>query len=257
MTIWKTLKQWSRLVWLLVFLAMIGVLTSAMRTKRQAPAGDWHIEIQPAADGGLAITETDVRALLEDKKSKDDILSLDELPAAALEARLHAHPQVERADVFIDTRRRVTIRIKQPELLIRVIDRNGANYYLSDTGRKVPLSRHHTPRVPVVTGDIPLFQDSLVHQEGHVLNQLHAIAQALRRDAFTNALVEQIHYADQEFTLVPKMGRFRILLGDSRSLEEKLAFIRTFYKEILPTAGWETYRLIDVRYKGQIVCRKA
>jgi len=257
MTLWKTLKQWSRLVWLLVFLAMVGVLTSAMRSKRQAAADAWQIVIRPAADGGVSITEQEVLALLGDPSTREEALSLDQLPAAEMETMLRAHPMVERADVFIDSRSRVTIRIEQPDILLRVIDRNGANYYLSETGRRIPLSRHHTPRVPVVTGDIPLFEDSLVHQEGHVLHQLHTIAQALRQDLFINALVEQIHYAGQEFTLVPKMGRFRILLGDSRGLEEKLSFIHTFYQDILPSAGWETYRQVDLRYKGQIVCRKA
>lgn len=257
MKIWKTIRQWSRLFWFLGFLVMVGVMSSAMRSKRLAPASEWHIAIKPTPDGGMFIQESEVIALLGGPFDRDAAKGMDELPVAEMETRLRSHPQIERVDVFVDARQRVTVRIEQPEVLLRVIDRNGANYYISTSGRKVPLSRHYTPRVPVVTGDIPLFQDSLVREEGHVLKQLHELGLTLREDSFSQALVEQIHYSGGEFTLVPKMGRFRILLGDARGLDNKLDFIRTFYRDILPAAGWDTYSLVDLRFKGQIVCRKA
>lgn len=257
MNIWKTIRQWSRLFWFLGFLVMVGVMTSAMRSKRLAPVSEWHIAIEPTSDGGTFLKESEVIALLGGPFEEDGAKGMDDWPVAEMEARLRSHPQIERVDVFVDARQRVTVRIEQPEVLLRVIDRNGANYYLSTEGRKVPLSRHYTPRVPVVTGDIPLFQDSLVHVEGHVLQQLHELGVTISQDPFSLALAEQIHFSGGEFTLVPKMGRFRILLGDTRGLEEKLGFIRTFYQDILPASGWDTYRLVDLRFKGQIVCRKA
>lgn len=259
MNIRKTIRKWSRLAWLIAFAVMSTILLSGMWTKESAAAGEVIIDIQAASDGGLLVTEGEIRRMLEQKESarKASGEADGPIPAAEMEQLVRQHPLVERADVFVDARHRVQVRIEQPDVLLRVVDRRGASYYLSTTGKKLPLSSHHTPRVPVVTGDIPMFEDSLVLQEGHMLHQLMELGQQLNGDSFTRALIEQIDYKNGEFVLVPKMGRFRILTGDARHLPSKMRYLKAFYQQVLPSAGWDTYQSVDLRFKGQIVCRKA
>lgn len=256
MKIWKTLQQWSKLVWLIVFIFMGVILMSSMHHKRNDMAREWVIDIDPMRDGGYLLTEAEVKQMLP--AGKDGAAGiLDDLEVDKMEALLRNHPHVARADVFVDARNRLSIRIEQPELLVRVIDQRGAHYYISDEGKRTPVSRHHAPRIPVVTGVLPLFADSLAQQPGHVFAQLMALAAAIRQDEFASALVEQIDCRKGTFTIVPKMGRFRFLLGADSSFDHQLALMRTFYRDILPASGWDTYKMVDLRYKGQIVCKKS
>lgn len=63
------------------------------------------------------------------------------------------------------------------------------------------------------------------------------------------------HSGELELTLIPRSGRFEIRIGRLESLEEKFARLERFYEEGLPKLGWERYRIIDVRFEGQVVCQ--
>ena len=167
------------------------------------------------------------------------------------------HPLVRQADVYVDARNRVRVRIEQPEPLIRIIDGHAASYYLDADGQRIPLSSSYSPRVMVATGQIPSYRDSILKQPDHLLAQLVQLSTQVEQDEFVKALIEQVHVKNGEMFLVPKMGRFEIQLGDASNLEAKFRRLKAFYQHVLPTAGWDKYVLVNLAYKDQIVCRKA
>lgn len=59
-----------------------------------------------------------------------------------------------------------------------------------------------------------------------------------------------------EVELVPRSGGFTIRFGRLERVEEKFDRLMTFYRRGLSTLGWDRYRTIDVRFSGQVVCRK-
>jgi len=70
-------------------------------------------------------------------------------------------------------------------------------------------------------------------------------------------MIEQIHVSNQgEMTLVPKIGDQKIFFGKLADADKKLEKLRIFYQEGMPYEGWRKYKSIDVRYAGQIVCKK-
>ena len=38
--------------------------------------------------------------------------------------------------------------------------------------------------------------------------------------------------------------------------QEKLDKLLVFYRKVMPEAGWDRYRRIDLEYNGQIVCQR-
>ena len=58
-----------------------------------------------------------------------------------------------------------------------------------------------------------------------------------------------------ELEIIPRSGRYTILLGRADDIERKLADLDAFYRNALSNVGWDRYRSINVKYKGQIVCR--
>ncbi|MDE5636598.1 MAG: hypothetical protein K2J51_04510 [Alistipes sp.] len=62
-----------------------------------------------------------------------------------------------------------------------------------------------------------------------------------------------------EVELVPRSGRFVVLFGRIGTKEEnreKLDRLSEFYRKGLGSIGWDEYRTINVKYKGQVVCAK-
>lgn len=58
-----------------------------------------------------------------------------------------------------------------------------------------------------------------------------------------------------QLAIVPRSGRFTVDLGTTENLSDKLATLQRFYKNGLNNIGWDKYRHISLRYKGQVVCR--
>ena len=161
------------------------------------------------------------------------------------------------ADVYIDAGNRVNIDVSQREPILRIIDNNQLNYYLDSEGNKMPLSNHFSARVLVATGHIPPFIPDFKKREKHVLKDLFHLTQVIQEDEFMNALVEQIYVSNKGmYTIVPKIGDQKIILGSANGLDEKIERLKVFYKEALPYEGWQKYKTIDLRYEGQVVCKK-
>ncbi|MDE6861249.1 MAG: hypothetical protein K2J31_00680 [Alistipes sp.] len=58
-----------------------------------------------------------------------------------------------------------------------------------------------------------------------------------------------------EIELIPRSGRHTIIFGRADDIERKLSDLDAFYRNVLTNVGWDKYRTVSVKYKGQVVCR--
>ncbi len=59
-----------------------------------------------------------------------------------------------------------------------------------------------------------------------------------------------------EVDLTPRSGRHLIRFGRLEHIGEKFDKLSRFYREGLSALGWDSFRSIDIRYDGQVVCRR-
>ena len=59
---------------------------------------------------------------------------------------------------------------------------------------------------------------------------------------------------DIEF--IPRVGNHTVVLGNDQFLDEKFNKLIHFYKEGLNKKGWDNYKVINLKYKNQVVCIK-
>ena len=83
----------------------------------------------------------------------------------------------------------------------------------------------------------------------------------IEEDSFWRAEIVQIVVStmssgDPEIELVPRAGDHTVLLGSLDDVDEKLERLLSFYENGLRNIGWESFRTISVKYKGQVVCTK-
>ena len=94
--------------------------------------------------------------------------------------------------------------------------------------------------------------------------KLITFVERLEKDEFWRSEIVQIVVSstpagELDLQLVPRSGNFTILFGPvgaRRDNEEKLARLMTFYKKGLARTGWDEFRTVNVKYKGQVVCAK-
>ncbi|MBR1834203.1 MAG: hypothetical protein IJ785_01660 [Bacteroidales bacterium] len=139
----------------------------------------------------------------------------------------------------------VVVHGVQHRPIVRVCSRNG-EYYLDDRGYRVPVSAVGSADLIVASGNIP--------PKGKGLRDVWTLASYLDGHEQLAPLFDQIYRdAKGDLFLTPKLGNHVVQIGPPDELDSKFVNLMAFYNNALPQAGWETYRQISVKYRGQVV----
>lgn len=250
--------RYDRILWVLGVFFLLVVLLSAISRKKHSTSNKLMISVQPLAGGASMLTEATVRrAIFKGITEKLEGAYLDELDCNRVEAFLETDPFIKDANVYLDINNSVRVDIEQREPVLRVMDHQGGNYYLDQTGAKIPVSRNYTARVMVCTGNIPAYSTDFQEKKRHLLKDLMTLNQRIADDDVFANFFQQIHVTNKdEFVLTPLVGDQTIMLGSLTNIEDKLERLKIFYKEGMPYAGWQIYQRLDLRFKDQVVAVK-
>lgn len=248
----KTLKF---LGWIALVFLIIGLLVAAAKRKDVERTKSVDVTIQALPNGENLITQGDVFELLDKSFGYAlDGLRHSEVNVERIERILKSYPFVKTANAFIDAENIVKIDIQQRVPVLRIIDKMGVSYYFDEGGEKLPMSKNYTARVLIATGNIPPYVPDFKDREEHTLNHIYDLGQKVLANPFLWNMVEQIYVNNRnEYTLIPKLGNQKILLGKYDEMDNKLENLEIFYKNAIATKGWRIYKTIDLRYDGQVV----
>lgn len=250
--------SYTRLAWLMFLFIVVMIWLIARKRKADTFAEGMLVNVVELPSGDKMISERDVKqALLTAFGADLENSELANLEVERMERVLEGDPFVKNADVYIDQNNQLHINIEQREPLVRVLDNNGNNYYLDATGKKMPPSKNFAARVIVATGNISPYTPEFREKKKSSLKDLFNLTQTLLADEFLASFIQQIHINNAgDFLLVPLVGDQKIVLGSAKKLEDKLHRLKVFYKEGMPYEGWRKYETINLKYTGQVVCKR-
>lgn len=215
------------------------------------------------------ITQSELLHNLKLKGILFDEQTREELDIERIETYIRTISQVKEVEIYqhIDGRWNIEVELRKP--IARVYNKSGENYYLDEEGYTFLTSSTHTSRTLIFTGNIIDSKNSISVQEImnndslitiHKLDDIYRISSYVCNDRLFHSLIGQVYLQkDGDFVLVPLVGDQKIIFGSAEStavVEEKFKKLLTFYKDALPFQGWEHYSEINIKYKGQIVCKK-
>lgn len=248
----------KRLAWVGGFIAAGILIISAIEQKEASPVKGVFVNVEPLDEEDLLITEEDILLTLERSFGfRMEGVPIANLNVARMEQVLEKDPFILDANVFVDAKNYVNITIEQREPIIRVIDKNGLDYYMDKDGFRMPLSKHFTARVMVATGNLPPHTPEFLDKESDMLKNVFELTHKLLDNSFFTAQIEQIYVSNKrEVILIPKLGDQKIILGPYEDIDEKLEKLLVFYKRVVTNEGWSKYKTINLRFKDQLVCEK-
>lgn len=252
-----TRQQLKAMGWMATLLIGAMIVLSAVNHRKSSAVKGVEVAIKPLPNGDLLMQPVDVTELIHKAFGYEfQSRSVRNVEIDRLEKVLEKDPLVQDAEVYLDARDFVRVSVTQREPVIRIIDKDGWNYYLDKNGKRMPLSKHFTARVVVATGSIPAYVPDFLQREKHILRQLFLLSQDLRNDAFLSAMIGQVFVSSNgDFILAPLIGDQKIVFGKYEDAKEKIQNLKIFYREAMPYEGWRKYRSIDVRYRGQVICK--
>ncbi|MBP7184104.1 MAG: hypothetical protein KBA06_01250 [Saprospiraceae bacterium] len=254
----KTIRRYRRLSYLLLTIAVITVIYAAIYRKENIGTNDIIIKIiNKNSDNKTFLQDVDIKDLLNKKLSYGlDGASLKHIDTYEIENVLEKDQTISSADVYIDARNRLVLKIIEREPIVRIMDKNGNTYYLDEQGAYIPTSKHYTARVPIATGYIPLYSKKEMLKEKTILKDIIEVAKYIRTNDFMNALIDQINIDDNaDIILIPKLSKQKIIFGDASNIEAKFKKLKNFYQEGLSYVGWQKYSIINIKFKDQVICK--
>lgn len=202
------------------------------------------IQVNFKAGDNLFITAVAVNKLLTQSNQHLTGLGKETLVLKTLEKRLDNNAMISDADVYLTLNGIVGANIEQRKPLARV--EAATPYYLDEKGGIMPLSSNYSARVPIINGAGKDF-----------LAEVYPLLQYIKNDALLHKqIIGLTRQKNGAYTLTPRVMDYRINLGKPEEIESKFNNYKAFYQKALKDKSLETYRLVDLRFKGQVVGTK-
>ncbi len=169
----------------------------------------------------------------------------DKVALSTIEQWLIEDPMLQNATVYmtVDGALRALLTQRTPEA--RVV--TDSVYYLDTRGKAMPLSEFHSARVPVISGNLSELS----------LLDCHKIIEFVSQDVFLKKNIVGIRVRkDQDYVLQCRLDQFEVHLGAATALQEKTSNFKAFYNKALNDNSLQSYSLVDVRFKNQVVATK-
>ncbi len=209
------------------------------------------------------VTENDIMNALRATGIRVTGQKISEIPLSKLEDRIKAFKELEVAEVFISEDRKLHVYCNQREPVMRVVASYGGDFFIDREG--IIMRRHnlYTPNLHILEIDMVFNAEQMTGTSIFESEKTENLAKAfelvnyIRGDSFWNEMIDQLSMTrDGRVTLVPHVGNHTVKLGRVENYEEKLHNLLVFYRQAMPVAGWDRYRVVNVEYKGQVVCQR-
>jgi cell division protein FtsQ len=237
--------------WLGIATGMFLLLSAGIRERNKERLRSYTIEIKAGPDGAF-LTEREVEELLQRSSAgvRGELLASFNL--RDVENKIKSHVWIRDAQLYFDNQDVLHVSVKEKIPLARLFTLSGSSCYLDELGAVMPLSADKTKKVPVFTG----LPDSVLsaRPDTVMLKQILTMSQLLVQDSFWSSQVAQIDYTPaQEWELIPTVGDHIVQLGTLSDIQAKLRRLFIFYQQVLSKTGLSRYRMIDVRFNGQVL----
>jgi cell division protein FtsQ len=189
---------------------------------------------------------------------------LSKVEIAGIEKKIAGLRELKIAEVYMTIDGILNIYADQRTPLMRVFANNGGDYFLDDEGVVIRRRKLGNPRLHIVGGNINISSAMLngvsvldTSIKNTILKDIFYLVSYIRDDSFWSAQIDQIYVDnDDEIDIIPRVGNHLVHLGAPASFEGKLSNLEAFYRKVLPEAGWDKYKLINLEFKDQIVCKR-
>jgi cell division protein FtsQ len=207
------------------------------------------------------ISQTDVKKYIEKGYGSYTGVVLDSIDLTKIEKIVDARSAVMKSQAYVTKDGTLHVDVTQRKPVVRFQKKDGG-FYADAEGYIFPLQNSYASHVQVIDGNIPLAANSGYKgsisdkKEMEWFRRMMDLVNYIETSRIWKDKIVQIHVADNgDIALIPRKGNEMFIIGQPTSIEEKFEKMGKYYKVIVPEKGSDAYRTVDLRYRGQIVCK--
>ena len=240
----------------LVFFVILGM--NGRRTRQITCAG---VRVELTDDFNF-VTQKDIEGYLKKEYGAYIGQRLDSVDLAKVERILDGKSAILKAEAYTSPDGFLNVKIRQREPVVR-FQKADNGFYADREGFLFPLQRNYTSMVPIVDGALPMNVERgykgkpRTDPEKEWLAGVTDLVNFMQESETWAENFCQITVKDNgDLVMIPREGKERFIFGPPADIDGKFDRISRYYTTILPEKGAGYYSTVNVKYNGQIVCRK-
>lgn len=246
------LRREVKIVALLIGVSFL--IAFSERKQGGAICNDIQIEIKNAHDNYF-LDEAEILRLVETSGQQIKGINLERINLKRIEGKLKRDKHILDAQLYGDLKGNLIVSVELRRPVARIVQQDAPDAYIAEDGTIMSVSENYTSRVVLVSG---LFVKRLLESEDLKKTEegtkLLAMIKFIKENDFWHAQVAQLDIdVTGKITLYPQVTGQLVDFGKPDDIEVKFKKLMIFYKEILPTRGWNRYERVNVAYEGQII----
>ena len=207
------------------------------------------------------VSKADVKKFLDKEYGEYVGMLLDSIDLAKVEKIIDGRSAVNKSEAYTTRDGMLNVKVTQRTPVVR-FQKSDGGFYADAEGFLFPLQSSYASRVQVIDGDIPLKANSgykgeiTDEKERAWLGKVIDLVNYMENSRTWKDKIVQITVCDGgELIMVPREGTERFHFGQPDEIHEKFRKMETYYTAIVPAKGEKEYRVVNLEYEGQIVCR--
>lgn len=253
----KSKVKIRREVKVVILLIVVSFLIAFSERKQGgAVCKDVQVEIENARDNYF-LDEAEILRQVETSGQQIKGINLERINLKKIEAKLKLDKHILDAELYGDLKGNLIVRVELRRPIARIVQQDAPDAYIAEDGTVMSVSENYSSRVVLVSGPFvkPLLEseDLKKSDEGA---KLLAMIRYIKEDDFWSAQIAQLDIdRGGKITLYPQVTSQLVEFGEPDNIEMKFKKLMIFYKEILPTRGWNKYERVNVEYEGQVIAK--
>ena len=243
----RTARYLLAAVLALVFACCLALAWAGVKARR-ARTTCTGIEVQ-FRDELRFVTEGEIKDLLDRNYGIYLGQGIDSVQLSRIEQMLRTQTAIRAGEAWTTDDGVLHIGISQRKPVLRIQTENGGCYADAE-GTVFPLRNGCTPLVPVIDGAVQSGQKEWLDGVLELVAYMH-------RTKVWEENIAQMHVLPSgDIVMIPRTGRERFLFGTPDHAAEKFKRMEQYYRHIRPAQEGSGYKSVNVKYQGQIICRK-
>jgi len=236
--------------------AILALLALANGYQESLVCKDMRIQITADQDNAFLlpvdikqnIVEAYGSTVIGDKMNSIELLQLEDI--------LQKSPFVQKAEVYKNLTGVLFVDVAIRRPIARIMNENGSSMYVDEFGYKFPPTPQHVANVPLIRG---AFTEAFVPEDSLscAVEEAMPVIKYVDQNPFWKAQISEIRIKENgDILLYPEVGKLYMEFGVATRIAEKFDNLKLFYEQVANEIGWNTYKGVSVKYRGQVVAKK-
>ena len=208
------------------------------------------------------VTKADIRGYLDREYGTYVGEVIDSIDLTKVEDIVDGRSAVLKSQAYVTRNGVLHVDVTQRKPVVR-FQKSDGGFYADADGYIFPLQRTYASHVQIIDGNIPLAANSGYKgaiedpKEKVWFESMMRVVNFIENSRTWKDMIVQISVDEgEDLILIPREGDEQFLFGQPVDIEDKFRKMEKYYTHIIPAKGANHYRTVDLKYKGQIVCKE-